>query len=611
MVGLRTSARVRCARLGRGRLALLALAIGACQPRGSSLSPARNATGWSDSVVAALSLRDRAAQLVWPWILGDYVPEGSEEWRRLQRLVSEDHVGGFILSVGSPLDIAAKANALQRLSRIPLLMSADMETGAGFRARGGVFVPNGIDLGGATVFPVQMAIGATRDTSLAYDVGYATAREARAIGIQIAFGPVLDVNNNPSNPVIGARSFSEDPILASRLGAATVRGLQAGGVVATGKHFPGHGDTETNSHLALSVVRANRARLDSVELVPFRSAIAAGAGAIMTFHGFLPALDSSGVPATLSKPVMTGLLRGELGFKGLLITDAMDMKGVVDRFGAVEATKRAIEAGNDVLLMPSDVEGTIDAIVAGVHEGRYSEERINTSVLRLLRLKERFGLDRERTVSLDAIRSIVGDSLHQRLADRVASRSIVLAKDSLSQVPLTRGPAQPRLLVINYARRADLTAGATFVPELRRAYPKTRASYVDADEQQPRLDAVYQTADSVDVVVVCSYVNINSESATATAPPALIEFLHTLTSRSGRVVLISFGSPYLLEQVPFVSTYMLGWGNSRASQRAAARALTGAAPITGLMPIAIPGHVRFGTGIPRVALSGNSAPPQD
>lgn len=564
---------------------------------------------WVDSVLSTLSLRDRAAQLVWPWILGDYVPEGSAEWTRISRFVREDHVGGFILSVGSPLDIAAKANALQSESALPLLMSADMETGAGFRARGGYFVPNAIDLGGATTFPLQMALGATRDTALAYAFGLATAREARALGIPIVFGPVLDVNNNPANPVIGARSFSEDPQLAAQLGAANIRGLQDGGVLATGKHFPGHGDTEINSHLALSVVSASRARLDSVELVPFKAAIQAGVGGIMTFHGFLPALDSSDVPATLSTRVMTELLRRQLGFTGLLVTDAMDMKGVIDKFGASEAATMAIAAGNDVLLMPGDVPGAISAVVAGVRAGRYSEERLNASVRRVLTLKEKFGLTRERLVPLDRVRSVVGDSAHQQIADRIAQRSVVLAKDSTNLVPLRRSATPFRVAVITYARRADLGAGTAFVPELRRGFPRLASAYLNADDTDARFDGAQRVADSADVVIVCNYVNINSESVTAAAPDAFGEFVATMISRGRRVVLVSFGTPYLLQQVPSASTYMVAWGGSTASQRAAARALLGTQPIEGALPIAIPPLLPFGAGIRRAAVSPNATSP--
>ena len=588
------------------------LVAAACSTPATRVPPAAtpNATStradaWADSVLASMTLRDRVAQLVWPWILGDYVPEGSAEWARLQRLVREEHVGGFIVSVGSPLDIAVKLNALQRESRLPLLVSADLETGVGFRARGGFFVPNAIELGGATTFPLQMALGASGDTALAYQEATVTAREARALGIHIAFGPDLDVNNNPENPVIGARSFSEDPRIAARLGASFVRGLQEHGVLATGKHFPGHGDTETNSHLALAVVTASRARLDSVELTPFKEAIRAGVGAIMTFHGFLPALDSTGVPATLSPRVMTELLRKELGFEGLLVTDAMDMAGVVAQFGSFEASKRAIAAGNDVLLMPSDIKGTIDAVVAGVREGRYSEERITASARRLLRLKAQLGLPRNRLVNVDSVRAIVADSSHIALANTIAERGIVLAKDSLRLVPLAASP-RPRVLSVTYARRAELGAGVVFNAELRRGGVAVVASYVDADVSAPNLDEVLSRVDSTDVVVLGSYVNISSSTATASAPSALPALLNGLMSRTRRVIVVSFGTPYLLRQTPDVSTYMVSWGSMNATQRAAARALLGETAITARLPISIPPLLPIGAGESRAARTGSS-----
>ncbi|MBC7897379.1 MAG: glycoside hydrolase family 3 C-terminal domain-containing protein [Cytophagaceae bacterium] len=559
-------------------------------------SPASRA--WSDSVMHTLSLRDKAAQLVWPWILGDYVPEGSAEWQRVSRLVTEDHVGGFIVSVGSPIEIAAKLNALQRLSKLPLVVSADLETGVGFRARGGFFVPNAIDLGGATNFPWQMALGAANDPALAYELGKVTAREGRALGIHIAYGPVLDVNNNPANPVIGARSVSEDPVLTARMGVQVVRGLQENGMLATGKHFPGHGDTETNSHLALATVAASRARLDSMELLPFREAIKAGVGAIMTFHGFLPALDSSGVPATLSREVMTGLLRDELRFDGLLVTDAMDMAGVVDKFGDLEAVKRAIAAGNDVLLMPQRISASIDAVVAGVSEGRYDEGRLDRSVRRVLDLKYRFGLSRERLVPLDGVRAVVGDPAHVAAADQLAERGFVLAKDSLNSVPLRIGGAKPRVLAVTYARRAELGAGTTFNAALARG-ATVQAQYINADDAAPDYSRATSAAAQSDVVVIGSYVNISSETATAEAPRAFVEFARQLVSTGKPVVVITFGTPYLLSQVPFTPAYAIAWGVTPSSQRAAARALLGEIPITAHLPISIPGLLRTGAGVQR------------
>ncbi len=548
-----------------------------------------------------MSLRQKVAQMVWPFMLGDYAPTTAPAWRELERLARDEEVGGFIVSVGSPLDIATKLNALQRLSRVPLIFSADFETGAGFRVRGGYFVPNAIDLGGATVFPLQMALGAARDSTLAYEVGRVTAVEGRALGVHVSFGPVLDVNNNPANPVIGARSFSEEPRITAQLGASLVRGVQEHGMLATAKHFPGHGDTETNSHLSLSTVTASRARLDSVELVPFRAAIAAGVGAIMTYHGILPALDDSGVPATLSSRVLTGLLRDSLSYDGVVITDAMDMIGVLRQFGAPEAARRAVAAGADVLLMPTDVSGTIDAVVAGVAEGRYDEARIDASVRRLLELKRSFGLHRSRLVNLDSVRATVGDTAHVAVARRVAERGIVLVKDSLRSVPLPTNRAT-RLLSITYARRADLGAGVGFDAEIRREFDSVRAEFVSSDDASPNFERLLRLADSADVTIVGSYVNISSTTATAGAPRAFLDFVTRLQDRRPRTVLVSFGTPYLLQQAPSAAAYMIAWGPSQASQLAAARALLGSAAITGVLPISLPPYASLGSGEQRAVL---------
>lgn len=579
--------------------ALFAMACASPSGRSGTSEPptprARPSVSWSDSVLAGMSLRQKVAQMVWPFMLGDYAPTTTPAWQQLERLVSEQEVGGFIVSVGSPLDIATKTNTLQRLSRAPLVFSADFETGAGFRVRGGYFVPNAIDLGGATVFPLQMALGAARDSALAYEVGRVTALEGRALGVHVSFGPVLDVNNNPANPVIGARSFSEDPALTARLGAALVRGVQEHGMMATAKHFPGHGDTETNSHLTLSTVTASRARLDSVELVPFRAAIGARVGAIMTYHGILPALDSSGVPATLSPRVLTGLLRDSLSYDGVVITDAMDMVGVLRQFGAEEAARRAVAAGADVLLMPTDVSGTIDAVVSGVREGRYAEARIDASVRRLLELKRKFGLDRSRFVHLDSVRAVVGDTAHGAIARRVAERGIVLVKDSLRSVPLAANRGT-RVLSITFARRTDLGAGVGFNAELRREFDSLRAEFISSDDAAPNFERLLLMADSSDVTVVGSYVNISSTTATAGAPRAFLDFMTRLHARNAQTVLVSFGTPYLLQQAPSVAAYMIAWGPSQASQQAAARALLGSAAITGVLPISLPPFALLGSG---------------
>ena len=618
----------RVARRGARLVGASALTACATMSGGSPAVSASSNRGWVDSVMTNLSPRDRAAQLVWPQLFGDYAPATSAGWTRITQLIGQEHVGGFIMSIGSPIETAEKINAMQRLSTLPLVLGADYETGAGMRQRGGYFLPNNIYLGGATMFPPQMALGATRDSSLAYQQGRITAMEGRALGVHIAFAPVLDVNNNPANPVIGVRSFSEDPRLVADMGSALIHGLQEHGMMATGKHFPGHGDTEENSHLTVTTIHASRARIDSVELVPFRRAIAAGVQGIMTFHGLVPALDTASVPATLNPAIMTSLLRRQLGFKGLLITDAMDMNGVLARvtvgqaanrggqtvtgnygtinnsIGIAEACKLAIAAGADILLMPSDVPAAIDAVVAGVREGRFTQAHVDSSVRRVLEIKRQFNLDRRRLVSLDSVRSLVGDTASLAIAATAAQRSITLAKDSLNLVPFAQqGAAAPRVLSITIATRADLPAGATFNAELRRGIPALRTELINPDDPSPNYARLLAIADSVDVAIVGSYLSTGTNVSSPNAPEPLAQFMRDLAQRHARTMLVAFGNPYLLQQVPSISTYVVAWGGFPVSQTAAARALLGLAPITARLPITIPPLLPFGAGLNRAATS--------
>ena len=566
---------------------------------GTAATTAATSSNWTDSVMRSLTLREKAAQIVWPSVYGDYVSGDSPQWRRLTEYVERERVGGFTISVGSPTEVAAKLNALQAMSKVPLLFGADLEAGAGFRARGGYFVPNAIDLGGAIVFPPEMGIGATHDTTFAYEQGRLTALEGRALGIHIAYAPVLDVNNNPDNPVINTRSYGEDPELAARMGVAFIHGLQDNGMIATGKHFPGHGDTGVNSHLALPVVTVSRSRLDTVELVPFRAAVNAGVGAIMSFHGAMPALDSTNVPGTLSSRVLTGLLRGEMGFKGIIISDAMDMRGVLDTYGSDEAVKRAVAAGIDVLIQPLDVSKTIDAVLAGISEGRYTEARLDSSVRRVLETKRRLGLAKSKLVDLNGLRFLVGDSANAQVARAAAEKSITLVKDSLRQIPLLSDSA--KVLSITVARRADLSAGNAFNAELRQRLPKLRTEFVSTEDAALNYPRLLAAADSADVTIVNSYVGQSWDAVSASAPGAFTNFVHTLVDRGRKPIVVAFGNPYLLQQLPWVSAYLVAWGGFPVSQTAAARALLGSAPISGHLPISIPPLANRGAGESRAA----------
>ena len=618
-------------------ITVIALVAACTSPSAIAARPIPNAAPrvpWVDSLMATMSPRDKAAQLVWPQVFGDYTPTSSSSWTRVDQLIRENHVGGFIMSIGSPIETAEKINAMQRLSTLPLVFGADYETGVAFRQRGGYFLPNNIYLGGGTMFPPQMALGATRDTSLAYQQGRVTATEGRALGVHIAFAPVLDVNNNPGNPVIGMRSFGEDPHLVASMGAALIHGLQEHGMVATGKHFPGHGDTDENSHLTITTVHASRARIDTVELVPFRRAIAAGLEGMMTFHGIIPSLDTTPIPATLNPAIMTGLLRKQLGFNGLLITDAMDMNGVLSRVtvgqtakpgqpvqgsygtinnsvGIAEACKLAIAAGADILLMPSDVPGAIDAVVAGVREGRFTQARVDSSVRRVLEIKQRLSLDRRRLVDLDSVRALVGDTANLAIAAQTAERAITLAKDSLSLVPLLQaGLAQPpRVLSITIATRTDLPAGATFNAELRRVAPVLRTELVNPEDPSPNFARLLSLADSSDIAIVGSYLTTGTNVSNPNAPEPIAQFMRDLVQRHPRTIVVAFGNPYLLQQVPAASSYLVGWGGFPVSQAAAGRALVGATAISGRLPISIPPLLRFGAGLDRAPATRASTPP--
>ncbi|MFQ5689815.1 MAG: glycoside hydrolase family 3 protein, partial [Gemmatimonadota bacterium] len=356
----------------------------------ASSSPGRpapldeDARAWVRRTLGSLSLREKVAQLVSVWVSGGYAATSDPELEKTFALV-ERGLGGVTISIGLPYSFAAKLNALQERARVPLLVTSDFEAGPGYRLHGIYALPHVIDLGGGTEFPRPMAFGAIGDERFAFRLGRITGEEARAVGVQLDFAPVVDVNSNPANPIINTRSFGEDPEQVARLGAAFIRGARSAGLLTTAKHFPGHGDTRTDTHLELPVVPADRGRLDTLELVPFRRAIAAGVDAVMTAHVKVPAvLGPDAPPATLSRYFLTEVLRADLGFQGLVYTDALDMGAIVRRYGPGDAAVRALEAGADLLLMPADPLGAVDAVVAAVRSGRLTEARVDSSVRQLL-----------------------------------------------------------------------------------------------------------------------------------------------------------------------------------------------------------------------------------
>jgi len=562
---------------------------------------ATEARRWSERTLERMTLRQKVGQLIMPWVLGDFAPDGTASHERILGYIEQQQIGGVIMSVGSPTEVAAKLNDLQDHSEFPLLVAADLETGAGFRMRGAVQMPGTIELGGATDFPSLMALGAAGDTRLAYEMGRVTAVEARAVGIHVPFAPVLDVNNNPENPIINVRSFGEDPEQVARLGVALVRGIQDNGGIATGKHFPGHGDTETDSHLALPLITHDRARMDSVELRPFQAAIDAGMGAVMTAHISVPGIAGGDrTPSTPNAAILTDLLREDMGFDGLIFTDAMDMSAIAREYSAEEAAVRAVEAGADVILMPPSPARAVDGIVAAVEAGRISESRIDASVRRLLEAKEAMGLHENRKVPLEGVQTLVGIPSHTEIASEVAERSITVLRNGSNLLPLL-GTRTARVMSVSYRRSSDVLAGRYFNRRLRATYPRLSTVNVDADVSPTVYEGLLNTAGRQALVIVSTYVTAVSYQGSMALPEEVVEFIEGLDRIGVPHILISFGNPYLITSFPDVQAYMLAWSGSEVSQTAAARALFGEFDITGRTPASIPPLFAIGAGmmIPR------------
>ena len=567
-----------------------------------------------------MTLDERIAQLVVCGLAGVFTPTDSDGWDKLERLARERRIGGFHVFGGSEalppvllnsvygtsggrvtkgdaLAIAALLNRLQRASALPLLVTADFEGGAGYI------------VDGATRLPRAMALGATRDAGLAERAGRVGASEGRALGVHVDYYPVVDVNVNPANPVIGIRSFGENPEFVARMATAYMRGIQAGGMLATAKHFPGHGDTATDTHLDLAVVEHPRARLDAVELVPFRAAIAAGVDAVMSSHIRLPALDpTEGLPATLSPRVLTGLLRRELGFTGLVFTDSMSMHAISRRFTPQRAAAMAVAAGADVVLDPPDPEAALRGIREAVDRGEITREQIDRSAERILAAKARLGLHRTRTVDVEAVPGKVGGRAHEAVAREVASRAITLLKDERGQVPL-RLSAGARVLVVSVVDYAsgwrEGAPGRVLIPELRKRFPGASAVEVTDRASADEVDLVRALARNADAVVAASFVRSAAGSGRNGLAPAQQALLEGLAREAATrpFVAIAFGSPFVGDlgaALPaLVVTYELG----DAPEAAAARAICGEAPIGGRLPVSLPGLFAAGHGLDRAALA--------
>ncbi len=575
---------------------------------------------WAQKSLKKMSLEQKVGQMFMIWSHAQFVNVGSAEYIGLRDTMRKYHLGGFGVTVdyedgflykNEPLEAAMVTNQLQKDSEFPLLFAADFERGLGMR------------LNEVTGFPHAMAFGAAGNLEFARQSGRITAMEARAIGVQWNWFPDVDVNSNPYNPVINTRSFGEDPTQVGQLAAAYIQGAHEYGMMTTAKHFPGHGDTDVDSHLAVPVVTVDRARLDAVELPPFEAAIKAGVDAVMVAHIEVPALDPDPKHvASISKPIITGLLKQQMGFNGLIVTDALVMDGLMKMFpeggraASARAAVEAVKAGNDILLLPSDLDAAYNGVLKAVRSGEISQSRIDQSVLKILRAKASVGLNKAQLVDINAVNQIVAKPISLLTAQKIADSSVTLVRDNKQVLPLQRARSgtnppssayqsaedtRANLLVLIFSDDSRSESGRLLDDQVRERVPGARVMYIDvrnAAGMTPSVLAAVDKADKADKIIAALYevpvsgkvvrgpAGDGNSVALQGSSAALLQSV--LQAAAAKTVVAAMGSPYIASQFPEIQTYLCTYSNMKVSEISAVKAMFGEIPMTGHLPVTIP-----------------------
>jgi beta-N-acetylhexosaminidase len=586
----------------------------------------REGIKWADKALKRMSLEEKIGQLFMVMVRVEFMNVESPDYLQLRDTIHRYRIGSVVMSVpfdgpflyrNQPYEAASLLNRLQRESDLPLLVAADFERGVSMR------------LYGTAVFPHAMAFGAAGKADYAERFGRITADEARAIGVHWNFFPDADVNSNPLNPIINTRSFGEDPAQVGDLAAAYIKGARAGGMLTTAKHFPGHGDTATDSHLGVSQVSGNMARLESVELPPFQQAIGAGVDAVMVAHVTVPALESDpNRVATTSPAITNGLLAGKLGFKGIVVTDALDM-GALTRLYASNIGRAAVDsfkAGNDLLVMPADLPASVQAMAEAVRKGEISSERIDASVSKILRLKASVGLHKARLVNLDQLTESVGKPANVAFGQQVADQAVTLVKDNEKVLPMKRrgtvSPALPyqkaevaldRLVVVILSPDVRTDSGRILETQVRMRVPDAKVLYADPRTAMGMSESIVEATVAAEKVIVAAYM-VPAPGAmknmTSMNDPSGMLLKRILQRVPEKTVVVAMGNPYLATSIPEVQTYLCTFSNAGVSEVSAVKALFGEIPIHGRLPVTIPDFAQRGSGLDRpanTALNGGYA----
>jgi len=533
---------------------------------------------WIARTLRQMSIEEKVGHLLMP------VHQSLDQSRQY---VQQYHVGGFWFAKAKAPAIVHELNALQRLSRWGLLIAADFEKGVG------THVDGGIDLPGA------MALAATGDTAAVYQAAAITAQEARAIGVHLDFAPVVDVNNNPKNPVINVRSFGENPALVAMYGAAAVRGYQDHGLLSTLKHYPGHGNTTVDTHVDLATIGGSMKELQEVELQPYRTILSeARPAAVMVSHLWVPAIDTVPVPATFSARAVTGILRQQLGFDGIICTDAMVMGAIREHYDSADAAVKAVLAGVDLIVWPQDVAEAYHSLLTAARSGRIGEERLNASVRRILSAKTRVGLQRQREIVEENVLASLSTAENLERAGRIAGKCITLARDDRHLIPLSPDQRVLLLTLDNHTGPALMSrTSVTFPFEIeKRAVSVLSVSLPDTLSRE-KAAQLLELAQRAEVVVVGAYVRIFMASGSVDLPADKQKLLEQLAEVNSNLVLVSFGNPYVGAAIRGLSTYLCAYDNADVLQLAAARALYGEIRIQGSLPVTVNASLPAGSGI--------------
>ncbi|HRJ98993.1 MAG TPA: glycoside hydrolase family 3 N-terminal domain-containing protein [Ignavibacteria bacterium] len=540
---------------------------------------------WTESKLASLSLREKIAQMIISYSDGYLPSESSAEFRRMSDLITSEKIGGFIFFKGNSVEEAKLINKLQSLTETPLLMSADFERGTKMRLDDG------------SLFPSNMALGAANNPDLAYEMGMQIAKECRAIGIHQNYAPVLDINNNPDNPIINVRSYGEDPNIVSRLGLSFIRGMQEAGVIATAKHFPGHGDTDIDSHSDLPVLNFTRSRLDNLEFIPFKNAVDSGVMSVMIAHLSLPTVDDENfLPASLSAKLIDGILIKEMGFKGLVVTDALNMKGIVKHFSTEEVALKCVNAGVDLILMPQGETKTINAIENAVLNGSISEDRINQSVKKILDAKSWLKLNENKFSDPNDVSSVVNSETAKLISQKIADESVTLVKNNGDILPF-KNASEKTCLVISL-NNGNETANSNYFAEKFESNNSFKESYFyDLSGDIGNSSEILSDAADADVIIIPIYAKVKIMTGTVGLPSSQLSLINSLAASGKNVIVISFGNPYLIRGFPEVSSYLCAYADAETSINSVINTMNGIIKFKGKLPVSISSEFKLGHGI--------------